>query len=431
MSHVTEGRLFDSQLMGEIRDKFAYIDVDPLTNKKRIFFDNAGGSFRLKRANERFAEVDLFPDHPMRGHETAVYLDNIEKQGIEDVRTIFNAKSGSIVPYYTASQAMFSLTGVVLEHIEGTNVVTTELEHPSLFDSAKFYADKLGKELRVAPTNKVTGGVDVEEITKLIDQDTISLNFIYASNISGAILDVEKIIKAAREIKPDLYIIVDAVQHAPHGLIDLEKTDVDVINIAPYKFFGVRGVGFAYVSDRAAQLPHQRLLGKVGGELGLGSVTPGHFVAISEVVDYVCWLGEKFKDKRERRALYEAGMTAIASHERALLEVLLDGNDNVKGLREIDGVTVHLDYEDLSTRDLIVGITLDGIGYEEAVRLYGEEDVVVYERVASSIYSKRMLESFDLTGTIRISPMHCQTVEEIETFLNVTEKIVSKKNSAQ
>ena len=41
-----------------------------------------------------------------------------------------------------------------------------------------------------------SGGVDVEEITKLIDKDTLSLNFIYASNISGAILDVETIITA-------------------------------------------------------------------------------------------------------------------------------------------------------------------------------------------------------------------------------------------
>lgn len=46
---------------------------------------------------------------------------------------------------------------------------------------------------------------------------------------------------AARAIKPDLYIVVDAVQHAPHGLIDLQKTPVDGVNIAPYKFFGCRG----------------------------------------------------------------------------------------------------------------------------------------------------------------------------------------------
>lgn len=424
MGLVTEGKLFESQLLEEIRDKFAYIDTDPLTKEKRVFLDNAGGSFRLKRANERFSEVDLIPDHPMRGHETAVYLADIERKGTEDVRTIFNAKDGAIVPFYTASQAMFNLTGVVAEHVEGTNIVTTKLEHPSLYDAAQFYADKLGKELRVAPTNKITGGVDVEEITKLIDENTISLNFIYASNISGAILDVETIIKEAKKIKPDLYIIIDAVQHAPHGLLDLEKIDVDIINFAPYKFFGVRGVGFAYVSERATHLPHQRLLGKSDAELGLGSVTPGHYAAITEVVDYVCWLGEQFTDETDRRLLYEAGMTAISKHERALLEVLLDGTKEVKGLRAIEGVTVHLDYEDLSTRDFIVGISLEGIPYAEAVDLYAKENVIVYDRVASSIYSSRMLESFDMDGAIRISPMQCQTKEEIITFLKVTELIM-------
>ncbi len=425
MSHVAEGKLLDSELLGEIREKFAYIDTDPLTKEARIFLDNAGGSFRLKLANERFAEIDLIPDHPMREHRTAVYLSDIEKQGIDDIRTIFNAKNGAIVPYYTASQAIFNLTGVVAEHVEGTNIVTTALEHPSLYDAAQFYADKFGKELRVAPTNKITGGVDVEEITKLIDKDTISLNFIYASNISGGILDVETIIKEAKKIKPDIYIIIDAVQHAPHGLIDLEKTVVDVINFAPYKFFGIRGVGFAYVSDRATHLPHQRLLGKSDEELGLGSVTPGHYAAISAVVDYVCWLGEKFTNTSDRRSLYEAGMTAISQHERALLQILLDGTESVDGLRMLDGVTVHLDYEDLSKRDFIVGISLEGIDYNVAVDLYSRENIIVYDRVASSIYSKRMLESFDMDGAIRISPMHCQSKEEILTFLKVTKKIVN------
>ena len=43
MSHVAEGRLLDSQLLKEIREKFAYIDTDPLTKEKRVFLDNAGG----------------------------------------------------------------------------------------------------------------------------------------------------------------------------------------------------------------------------------------------------------------------------------------------------------------------------------------------------------------------------------------------------
>lgn len=415
--------LFSKELLDEIREKFAYVDTDPLTQKKRLYMDNAGGSLRLKSTIEKFLQYDLIPDHPQREHETAKYLADVENKGLEDTRLIFNAKDGSIVTCFTASQAIFEITGKIAENIEGTNIVTTALEHPSVYDSAKFYADKLGKELRVAPTNRVTGGVDVEEITKLIDQETIFLSVIYASNISGAILDIETIVKEARKIKPDLYIIVDSVQHAPHGLIDLEKTPVDVMNFAPYKFFGVRGCGVAYLSERAAKLPHHRLIGKEEGDLQLGSPVPAHFAVISEIVDYVCWIGSKFTKEQGKRALYVEGIKRIGLHEKGLLEVLLNGTDKTTGLRNIPGVTVHLDYEDLSKRDFIIAISIDQLGYKEAVKQYEAENVIVYDRVASSIYSKRMLESFGLDGAVRISPLHCNTVEEIEEFLEITAKI--------
>src|SRR4029079_18012410 len=128
-----------------------------------------------------------------------------------------------------------------------------------------------GKELRVARSNAATGGVDVDEIVGLVDADTCLLNVIYASNISGAKLDIEELVRRARLIKPDLYIVVDAVQHAPHGLIDLQKTPVDGINLAPYKFFGCRGSGLSWLSDRAAVLPHHKLAGKKPGYWDLGS----------------------------------------------------------------------------------------------------------------------------------------------------------------
>src|SRR5699024_7974126 len=221
METLKNGTLFSDDLMKDIRKRFAYIDRDPLTEKKRLFFDNAGGSFRLKSAMNKFAEIDMIPDHPQRDNKVARYLSEVEQKGKDDTRIVFNSKKGSIVTYLTASQAIFEITGVIAENVEGTNIVTTALEHPSAYDSAKFYANKLGKELRVADTNPNTGGVDVEEITKLIDQDTILLSVIYASNISGAILDIKTIVQEARKIKPDIYIVVDAVQHAPHGLIDI------------------------------------------------------------------------------------------------------------------------------------------------------------------------------------------------------------------
>lgn len=426
MMNVKSGELFSEALLKEIREKFAYIDRDPLTNEKRIFFDNAGGSFRLKRANERFSQLDQIPNCPMREHKQSMQLQSIEDKGMDDARIIFNAKEGSIVPYYTASKSIFALTGVIAEYSPGTNIVTTELEHPSAFDAAMFYANKLGKELRVAKTNRKTGGVDVEAITKHIDKETSFLSVIYASNISGAILDIEAIVRETRKINPDLYIIVDAVQHAPHGVIDLEKTPVDVMNFAPYKFFGVRGSGIAYVSDRVAAFPHHRLYGKDDGELHLGSSTPGHFASITEVVDYVCWIGRNDSDEQDRRRLYVKGMERITLHERALLDILLNGTGRVNGLRQMEGVTVYLDDEDLTKRDLIVAMAIDGMNFQDAVAQYEAENVIVYDRVATSIYSKRMLESFGLDGSIRISPLHCHTVEEIELFLEITEMLVKR-----
>ena len=240
------GLAFSDALMREVRQRFLGVEHDH-HGRERLYFDNAGGSFRLKAAVERFAQVDAIPDNAERIHATAVELQDIQAKGSEDLRTILNAKGGSVYASFSASGAMFDMVRAIAENVPGTNMVTTVLEHPSAFDAMSLYAERLGRELRVAPSNPVTGGIDVEEIVRLVDKDTCLLNVIYASNISGAKLDMEAIVRRAREIKPDLYILVDAVQHAPHGLIDLQKTPVDGINLAPYKFFGCRGSGLSWL----------------------------------------------------------------------------------------------------------------------------------------------------------------------------------------
>jgi selenocysteine lyase/cysteine desulfurase len=57
------------------------------------------------------------------------------------------------------------------------------------------------------------------------------------------------------------------------------------------------------------------------------------------------------------------------------------------------------------------------------VRAYEARGVIVYERVAASLYSGRMLKSFGLDGAVRVSPLHCHGPEDIEKFLRVTEEI--------
>ena len=421
--NVEQGQLFSELLSKEIKDKFYHVDIDPISKTKRLFFDNSGGSFRLKAASNIFKELDELPDCPEHGNTTATWLMNVQKEGYRSIETMLNIDTGSIVTSLTASMVMFDIVRTVMENIPGGNVVTTLLEHPSAYDAMVSYAAATGKELRVAKTNPVTGGVDVEDVVKLIDQDTCLLTFMYASNVSGALLDEEKIVAEARKIKPDLYIVADAVQHAPHGVIDVSKVPVDGINFAPYKFFGPRGFGVGYISERLAKLPHNKLIAKPQDYWQLGSPAPAHFAALTEVVNYVCWIGEQFITSAERRMLFVEGMNRIKLHERALMHTMLEGTENVEGLRHIDGVNVYLDCEDLTKKDFIMAIGFDTLDYTEAVEHYESQGVVTFERLLSSPYSSRMLESFGLKGAIRVSPIHCHNIQDIEEFLIVTKTL--------
>ncbi len=422
------GKLFSPELTALVRSKFHHTDADPLRPGRRIYFDNAGGAFRLKSALEAFYALDAMPDCPERVHRTAVYMNDVMAKAEEDIRIIFNAHNGGkVITMLTASQVIWHLTGTIAENIPGTNIVTTKLEHPCAYDAARFYAEKTGKELRAADTNPATGGVDVDAITKLIDKDTCLLSVIFASNISGAVNDLEAIVKAARAIKPDLYIIVDSVQHAPHGVIDVDALGIDGVDFAPYKFFGCRGSGIGWVSDRVSALPHPRLLGKNTETWSLGSPAPGHYAVISEIVDYVCWLGAMDIQSTDRRELFVAGMNKIKLQERALMYHMLEGTKEIPGLRHIPGVKVYLDYPDMTSRDFILAVGLEGWDYTEAVREYERRGFIVFERIVSNIYSVRMLESFGIPGCVRISPLHCNTTEEIDAFLEATAEMIKMR----
>ena len=56
-------RMFTEEELNKIRGQFYYVDEDHY-GRKRLFFDNAGGSLRLKKAEEVFHLIDSF--YPLR-----------------------------------------------------------------------------------------------------------------------------------------------------------------------------------------------------------------------------------------------------------------------------------------------------------------------------------------------------------------------------
>ena len=421
-----KGLLFDADLQKALKEKFYYTDFDQ-TGAARLFFDNSGGSLRLKAAVAAKAEFEQLPDCPERFHKQALELNDVVQTGTRDILSyVFGTEKGALITELTASQAMFHMVELIMENIPGTNAVVSVLEHPSAFDAVAYFCKKTGKQLRVIPADPVTGAIDPDAAANLVDENTCLLSVMSASNVTGAIMDIAAIVRKARQKKPDLYILTDAVQHAPHCALDVEQLGVDGANFAPYKFFGIRGCGFAWVSDRVAQLPHRKLLQKDQTVFALGTPTPGNFASMQAVIDYVCQIGAQFSRQTDRKNLYRIGMERIHLQERALLHRLLEGTDTLPGLRHIPGVHVYADGLELIHRDLIAAIGIQGMEVSDAMKEYEKRGVIVCDRSNRSMYAKRIVEALGLTGAIRVSPLHCHGAEDIDRFLTVTKELAQK-----
>ncbi|WP_327664864.1 MULTISPECIES: aminotransferase class V-fold PLP-dependent enzyme [unclassified Streptomyces] len=426
-----EARPFSDKTMDYVRSQFAHLERD-MHGTERLFFENSGGSLRLRAAAERALDVSLSPDSNSRPTRVARDLARVQQQGEQDLFAFFNGDpDGALLPTATASQGMFAIVRVITDHVPGTNIVTTAIEHPSSYDSCTRDAERTGQELRVAPADQETGGIDPAAVAALVDEGTSLVSVIATSNITGAVTDIPAVVAAVRAKNPDAYVITDGVQYAPHGVLDAQEWGVDAVNIAPYKMFGDRGNAFTYLSPRLARLPHDKLAAASAETWAVGSSAPAVYAGFSAIVDYLATVGDTAPGTDRRTALV-AGMRAVHAHEQALLHTLLDGTEHQRGLRRIPGVHVHFaDRAATLPRDLIVPLTFDDLSCADAVRAYEERGVIVYERVASSPYSERILRAVGLEGVVRVSPLHCHTVEEAERFLRVTQEIAEKGRAGE
>lgn len=413
---------FPKALQNKITKEFAYLNED-LNGNERLFFENAGGSLRLNSVVDEHAKISALPDSPERSHDIAKSIQKIIDEGKKDINLLINAKSGAVATSLTASELMFEMITTAAGESKPGNIVTTAIEHPSSYDACQFSSEKFDHEVRVAKADKDRGSIPIKNILKLIDEDTRIVSVILTSNITGAMHDMEMYSKSIKEKNPNAYIIIDAVQGAPHAVIDIQKWSVDGLNIAPYKMFGNRGVGFAWMSDRLASLPHHRLLATDPSNWDLGSKTPAHYAAFSKVVDYICMIGRFYSDSSNRRDLIVEGMNRIHNQEQAILERLLNGSKDIVGINDLDNVSVHFEKMNGVNQDLILALTFDNISNTEAVDYYGENNILVYARESSSHYSKRILEAVGLDSIVRVSPIHCHSKEDIDIFLKVTRKI--------
>ena len=418
MGTAYENGLFSPTLMDELRKQFVYVDWDPYSGK-RILFDAASGSCRPHRVVEAMGRETCLPDQQGRANPGSQHAMDVTARGIADLMIFFGARSGQTIPGWSSSHVIYRITDAVLSTVPGTNVVTTGLDHASVRSALTQFSATYGKQERIAEPDRETASVRAETILRLVDKDTCFLVLTHTSNVTGEVYDVRTIIREARTIKPDLFVMVDGVQYSPSDLIDVEEIGADAYVIAPYKNYGVKGCGYAHASDRLATLPHWRYSLKPANSWDLGGVEHQSYAAWSAVVDYLCWLGARFTRATDRRALVVAAMKAIKAHQVGLLSLLLNGTGGVPGVREMEHVTVYGIGSDLSRQSLLVGFNLAGIESDIGCAMYKERQLRLHAP-GHDPYFAAMLHQIGVASFIRLSGSHYNTPQDVEQFLRAT-----------
>ena len=249
----------DPALFAEIRDRFAHVDRCPLSGP-RIFFENAGGALTLKSVVETSGFFAGIPDNQGRANETAEELVRIIDRARTDIAAFFHADGGRIFVGESGTELLFRLIRTAVAARPGA-VLGSSVEHPASRSAAQHWAEVMGRAYLSVPHDDVQGLVTAEAYAAVVTPEVAVATILHTSPVTGMAMDVAGIAAAIRAVAPEAFILVDGIQHACHGGIDIDAYDVDGYVISPYKVFSRHGYGVAWASDRLTALPHEQLRG--------------------------------------------------------------------------------------------------------------------------------------------------------------------------
>ena len=170
-------------------------------------------------------------------------------------------------------------------------VLGSTVEHPATRSACHRWAAISGKTHKLIAHDDARGLVSAEDYAKAVTPYTRVATILHTSPVTGMGMDVAAISKAIRAVAPDCFIIVDGIQHAAHGLMDIATYDIDGYVISPYKMFSRHGYGLAWISDRLTHLPHDSLVDGPAENWELGTRDTGSYATMLEVMNYLDWLG--------------------------------------------------------------------------------------------------------------------------------------------
>ena len=281
----------------------------------------------------------------------------------------------------------------------GDHVISTDLEHNSVLRPLYRLEAEHGAELSFVPADKL-GNVDYADFERLMKPNTRAVVCTNASNLTGTVLDIERIAKTAHS--HGALVIVDASQTAGCWPIDMKKMGIDVLCFTGHKgIMGPQGTGGICVKEGIEIRPF-----KVGGS-GVQSYSRTHPAEYPTRLEAGTLNGHGIAGLgAAAKFISETGVENIHAKERSLMLRFYEG------VKNIEGVTVYGDF----TKDKTAIVALNIRDYESGEVSYELSQGYGIATRPGAHCAPRMHKALGTAevGAVRFSFSFYNTEEEID-----------------
>jgi len=368
-----------------------------------VFFDGAAGTQICRRSLDRMNQAMIEENANFGGFfETSQRAGELVSAARVALAHFFHANDAREIVFgqnmTTLTLAMARTFGRRLK--AGDEILLTRMDHDANVAPWLSLAEDLGLHVKWLDFSTQTYDYELNQLDELLTRRTKLVAVNYASNVIGTINDVREITLRAKAA--GALVFVDAVQYAPHGVIDVRKIGCDFLVCSAYKFYG----------------PHYGIL---WGKLDvLESLNP------YKVRTAPAHAPDKFETGTKSREaiagvlgavehLQSIGMPAIVEYEEALTKHL------IAGLRTIKGVTIH--GKGNESRVPTLALTVEGKQPADIAKALASHGINVWHGHNYGWEPVKRLGLLETGGVVRVSLAQYNTREEIDYFLETLEKL--------